>query len=199
MILTSIALSLGGSGRARLLEERFAPDAVLHRARRRTRQGLIMESDPAALPVDINRTASDNTYNGNMVPQRTGSDKPAEAVAEIAVGAWQGLADRLAAVIGERGFRVLYARSVHLTQAEIPWLSPPSPQSDAPEPLFAGLKQSLELQQPALAADAQRALLRTFTGLLGSLIGEVLTARLVREALADGGTDGRSQESSNDR
>jgi hypothetical protein len=158
-----------------------------------------------------------------MVSQRTGSDKPAEAIAEIAVCAWQGLADRLAAVIGERGFRALYARSVHLTQAEFPWLSPPSPQSDAPEPLFAGLKQSLEREQPALAADAQRALLRTFTGLLGSLIGEVLTARLVREALPDGGTDGladvvlevahisvqgephggstdgRSQESGNDR
>jgi hypothetical protein len=158
-----------------------------------------------------------------MVSQRTGPDKPAEAIAEIAVRAWQGLADRLAAVIGERGFRVLYARSVHLTQAQFPWLLPPSPQSDSPEPLIAGLRQSLELQQPALAADANRALLRTFTGLLGSLVGEVLTARLVREALPDGApggladvvlevtrtsvreappgdsTDARPQESSNDR
>jgi hypothetical protein len=184
---------------------------------------LIIESDAAGLQVDTIRMASDKTYNPDMVSQRTGPDTPAEAVAEIAVRAWQRLADRLTVVIGERGFRVLYGRSVHLIRADFPWLAPPSPQSDAPEPLFAGLRQSLEVKQPALAADAQRALLRTFTGLLGSLIGEVLTARLVREALPDGGPDGladvvlevtrisvqeapsggsadeRSQESSNDR
>jgi hypothetical protein len=138
------------------------------------------------------RMASDNA---DMPSQRAGSDVPAGEVAEMALHAWQGLAKRLTPIVGERGFRVLYARSLYLTQAAFPCLSPPAAPPDATEPIFASLRQSLE-RHPTLAADANRALLLTFTGLLNSLIGEVLTARLVQEAPSDGSTDGRSQESS---
>ena len=121
----------------------------------------------------------------------------ASEVAERAVRAWERLATRLAPIIGERGFRVLYERSVHLTQSAFPWLAPPDePQQDS---FLAILRQSLERQHPTLAADAHRALLLTFTGLLNSLIGEVLTTRLMQAEPLDRGAAERAQESSNDR
>jgi len=146
--------------------------------------------------VDNNRIDSDNA---NMPSQRARPERQAEEVAELALRDWQGLADRLSPIIGERGFGALYARSLHLTQDAYPWLSLPPPQSPASEPFFATLRRSLELQDPTVAADAHRALLHTFTNLLNSLIGKVLTARLVQEAPPDGSTDGRSQEFRNDR
>jgi hypothetical protein len=146
--------------------------------------------------IDDNRIDSDNA---NMPSQRASPEGQAEEVAELAVRAWQGLADRLSPIIGERGFRALYARCLHLTQDAYPWLSLSPPQSPALEPFFGSLRRSLELQDPTVAADAHRALLRTFTGLLNSLIGKELTARLVQGAPLDGSTDGRSQESRNDR
>ena len=146
--------------------------------------------------VEDNRIDSNNA---NMPLQRDLPEGQAEEVAELAVCAWRRLADRLSPIIGERGFRALYARCLHLTQDAYPWLSLPPPQPPASEPFFASLRRSLELQDPTVAAEAHRELLRTFTGLLNSLIGEVLTARLVQEAPLDGSTDGRSQESRNDR
>ncbi|MGZ8267194.1 MAG: hypothetical protein ACXW20_06750 [Burkholderiales bacterium] len=142
--------------------------------------------------VDDNRIDSDNA---SMPSQRARPEGQAEEVAELAVCAWQSLADRLSPIIGKRGFRALYARSLHLNQDAYPWLSLPPPQSPASEPFFGSLRRSLGLQDPTVAADAHRALLRTFTGLLNSLIGKVLTARLVQEAPLEGSSDGRSQES----
>ena len=153
-----------------------------------------MMGESSARPVDDKRIESDNA---GMPTQGAGPEGPAEEAIEMAV-AWQRLAGRLSPIIGERGFRVLFARSLHLTQPAFPCLSPPEPRSDAVESPFESLRQCLELH-PTLAADANRALLLTFTGLLNSLIGEVLTARIVRDAPPDGSAEGRSQESSNDR
>jgi hypothetical protein len=153
------------------------------------------DGDPGRRRVDEDGIDSDNS---NMPSQGTPPDRQTQDVVESAVRAWQGLAERLSPIIGEGGFRALYARSMHLTQAAFPWLSVLSPQSRASEPLFASLRQSLELQNPTLAAEAHRALLLTFTGLLGSLIGGVLAARLVQEAPPDSSTDGASEASSND-
>jgi hypothetical protein len=148
-----------------------------------------------ARPVDDERIESDNA---GMPTQGAGPVGRVEGSAEMAVRAWRRLAERLTPIIGERGFCVLYARSLILTQADFPFLLLPPPQSDTQEPFFVNLRQSLELH-PALAADANRALLLTFTGLLDSLIGKVLTARLVKEPPPDGSAGERSQESSNDR
>ena len=154
------------------------------------------ESRAATGPVDDGRrTAADNA---GMTSKRAGPAAQAAHAAEQAIRTWQGLAERLTPIIGEQGFRVLYLRSMHLTRADFPSLLLPPPQSDAPEPFFASLRQSLEVH-PALAAQAHSALLVTFTGLLNSLIGEVLTARLVQEAPPDGSTDERPQEFRDDR
>jgi hypothetical protein len=148
-----------------------------------------------ARSLDDRRIGSDNA---GMDTQGAGPEGRAEGSADMAVRAWRRLAERLSPIIGERGFRVLYARSLLLAQPDFPFLLLPPPGSDAQESFFASLKQSLE-GHPALAADADRALLLTFTGLLNSLIGEGLTARLVHDAPPDASAEGHSQESNNDR
>ena len=133
-----------------------------------------------------------------MPSQLAGPGRSAQEVADSAARAWQGLADRLTPIIGERGFRALYARSLHLIQQDFPWMRVAQPGADASAVVFSRLKDGLQNQHPALAEDAHHVLLTTFTALLNSLIGETLTARLVQES-RDGAIAGRPQESSNDR
>jgi hypothetical protein len=126
------------------------------------------------------------------------SDQPAsdaKAVAETAFKRWEEIAVRIAPIIGERGFRVLYARSVHLVQASFSWLAPPAV-PEQPHSFFATLTESLERQPPRVAADAQRALLLTFTQLLHAFIGGALTSRLLQSALPDDDADKPAQENS---
>jgi hypothetical protein len=117
--------------------------------------------------------------SANMSQRDGRPTREATSVAENAVDAWRNLAKRLTPIIGEQGFHVLYARSLHLTRSAFPSLASLPVQSDATESYLASLKQSLEREQPTLAEDAHRALLLTFSGLLNSLIGEVLAARLL--------------------
>jgi hypothetical protein len=133
-----------------------------------------------------------------MPSQLADPGRSAQEVAESAERAWQGLADRLTPIIGERGFRALYARSLHLTQQDFPWMPLAPSGVEVPALPFSSLRESLQNQHPALAEDAHRMLLTTITTLLNSLIGETLTARLVHES-RDGASAARPQESSNDR
>jgi hypothetical protein len=130
----------------------------------------------------------------------TASDKcacvsDAGAAAEIASRKWEDIAARLTPIIGEGGFRSLYAHSVHLVQPRFPWLAGP----DAPEqgrPFFAGLVQSLERQPPAVAAEAHRALVLSFTELLATFVGGALTSRLLQSSPPDDSADKPAQETS---
>jgi hypothetical protein len=86
---------------------------------------------------------------------------------------------RLAPIIGEDGFRVLFARSLHRARSEHPWLArDPVAGADA----FSTLKASLEAQEPERAAGGSRALLENFNVLLHALIGEELASRLLGAA-----------------
>lgn len=112
-------------------------------------------------------------------PGQSACNKDAKAVAETASRRWEDIATRIAPIIGERGFRALYARSVRIVQTRFPWVASPV----APEPahsFFATLAESLDRQPPEIAADAQRALLQTFTELLEAFIGGALTSRLLQ-------------------
>ncbi|HWI13715.1 MAG TPA: hypothetical protein VNT02_05650 [Burkholderiales bacterium] len=119
----------------------------------------------------------------------------AKAVAETACRRWEEIATRIAPIIGERGFRALYARSVHLVQARFPWVASPAAPEQA-HSFFVTLAESLERQPSGVAADAQRALLMTFTQLLDAFIGEALTSRLLQSAPSDGDAAKPSQENS---
>ncbi len=107
-----------------------------------------------------------------MTPKRIDSNE----IAAAAVRSWGSAQSRLAPVIGEGGFRVLFARSLHRTRIEHPWLARDLvPGAD----VFSALKASLEAQAPARAASASRALTANFDDLLHGLIGEELASRLL--------------------
>ena len=86
---------------------------------------------------------------------------------------------QLAPIIGEDGFRVLFARSLHRARLTHPWLSrEPVPGAD----VFSALKASLEGETPERAASGSGALTNNFNDLLHALIGEELASRLLGPA-----------------
>ncbi len=86
---------------------------------------------------------------------------------------------RLAPIIGEGGFRVLFARSLHRARADHPWLAREAVKGNDP---FSALTASLASQAPALAEEGSRALMEQFNDLLNSLIGKELAGRLMGTA-----------------
>jgi hypothetical protein len=124
---------------------------------------------------------------------QAGSDADAAAVALAARRAYDELARVLAPLIGQVGMDALAARAVHLAQREYPWLAKTRDPEQAEGP-FPHASFSLERQGPALAIEAAAAVLATFTELLATLIGEPLTARLMRQAWPDGFSDAGTEE-----
>ena len=119
--------------------------------------------------------------------------KHPEKVADAAINLWEQMTTQIISIVGEGGFNSLYARSVYLTQATFPWLSP------APaEHQFAQLKASLEGQTPALASEANHLLLITFTDILATLIGEQLTTSILRSAWGNDVSDRAGKELENE-
>lgn len=109
---------------------------------------------------------------------------------------WDALASELMSIIGNDGFAILYARSLHVAQKSFPWLavSQSLPPTDS---LFISLKISLEERPSAVASEASRTLLLTFTTLLAGLIGEPLTISILHSAWGDdNASDLTSEESS---
>jgi len=104
-----------------------------------------------------------------------------ESIADAAMDHWETLADEIISTVGEAGFVSLYERSLHQAQSAFPWLPPCS---SAPQPghRFAELGARLADQTPADARAAHSLLLTTFTDILASLIGEQLTAGILRSA-----------------
>ena len=102
-------------------------------------------------------------------------------VADVAMELWEKLADDIISIVGEAGFNSLYERSVHLVQPAFPWL-PPCLSPPQTHHRFAELKARLADQTPADAHAANSLLLTTFTDILASLIGEQLTASILRSA-----------------
>lgn len=109
-----------------------------------------------------------------------------ENIADAAMSHWEKLADEIISIVGEAGFASLYERTLHLAQSTFPWLAPDSsPLQPAPNPnghRFVELGMRLANQTPAHAREAHRLLLTIFTDILASLIGEQLTAGMLREA-----------------
>ncbi len=103
----------------------------------------------------------------------------APAIAATAILTWGSVQSRLAPIIGEDGFHVLFARSLHRARVEHPWLAREAVQADNP---FSTLKASLESQTTERAAEGSRALMAQFNELLGALIGEDLAGRLMGAA-----------------
>lgn len=126
------------------------------------------------------------------VVSRRISQQP-EAVAQLSVQLWELLAGELTPIIGEAGFAILYARSLHLTQSEFPWLGggkTPQP----PDSQFKSLSISLAGRSSSEVADACKALFVVFADTLAILIGESLTNGILHAAWGDDASDITSQE-----
>jgi len=119
---------------------------------------------------------------------KAGQSPDAAALAAAARRSFDELARVLAPMIGQIGIDALAARAVHLAQWEYSWLANTRDPEHTDGP-FAHVGMALEHQEPALATEAAAALLATFTGLLVTMIGEPLTARLTRQAWPDGFSD----------
>ena len=104
-----------------------------------------------------------------------------ENIADAAMDHWEKLAGEIISIVGEGGFNSLYERSVHLAQSSFPWL-PLCPSPSQTHHRFAELRTRLADQTPAHARAAHSLLLTTFTDILASLIGEQLTASILRSA-----------------
>lgn len=129
---------------------------------------------------------------------KTGNDRRKELIrrqmtpiqnGEITASLWscQTFANHLVSIVGEKGFLVLYVRSLHQLQASYPLL----PHADT-EPSFSSWFSDLEIalsgQETNKANDAIFQLLMTLTNILASLIGEDLTVDICRTAWSDTAT-----------
>ena len=111
-----------------------------------------------------------------------------EDVAGLAVQLWGSLALELIPIVGEAGFTILYARSLHITQRIYPWIAAASaPQ--ATDSQFASLKTQLEARPFTEAGEGFEALLVTFIDILALLIGEPLTTSILHAAWGDSASE----------
>ena len=119
-----------------------------------------------------------------MLAREAGTDANAPAIAAAARRLCERFAEQLTPLIGDAGVAAICARSLHLTQRQVPGLAPfrALAHGDAP---FARLQLSLEQQEPAAATEAAVALLATVSDLLALFIGENLTTRLLCETWPD--------------
>lgn len=104
-----------------------------------------------------------------------------DALVDVTILLWERLAVELISIIGEEGFQSLYARSGHLIIVTYPWLllDHGSQSSDS---RFAGLQMILESRTNNEISAASKALLITFVDILALLIGDLLTASILRSA-----------------
>lgn len=102
-------------------------------------------------------------------------------IADAAVAIWTAIDKALSPVIGLRGSAALFERSLHLAQADYPWLGA-ADEHAAGARQFGALRSLLVQQTPDQAAAAHDFLLHTFVNLLTDLIGASLTRRLLQAA-----------------
>jgi hypothetical protein len=124
---------------------------------------------------------------------RAGSAASAEALAAAAQRAYDDLARVSAPLIGQVGIDALTGRTLYLAQRRYPWLVH-TREPDQWKGPFAQIIFCLERQDPAVATEAAGAVFATLTELLGTFIGEPLTARLLRQAWPDAFSDASIEE-----
>lgn len=104
-----------------------------------------------------------------------------EAVVQTTIRLWEQLAPELISIIGEGGFKPLYARSIRLACKQHAWLAQHVASAWDKE-RFTELRTGLQAQDPAQASHASLDLFTIFLDLLASLIGEELTTHLLYSA-----------------
>lgn len=129
----------------------------------------------------------------NLIAHHAGPNAGPKALAAAAGRIFDDLDRVVAPLIGDLGVDSLTGRALHLAAREYPCLELTREPDDASRP-FAQVLVCLEQQDAAVASAAAAAVFATFTGLLGTFIGEPLTARLLRKAWPDAFSDTTSEE-----
>ena len=130
-----------------------------------------------------------------MLAARLAVGADAGAVADACVLIWQEIDVALMPILGERGVVMLYKRSLYLTGSGYPWLAGMHEGVLGALDLGA-LKAVLAAQSSEAARHSAVALLRTFHGLLASLVGPALTARLLHSVLPPSTSGASAQDPS---
>ena len=123
----------------------------------------------------------DVTKNFRQLVLETALARPADEVVSTTIGLWEHFAVELNSIIGEGGFKPLYARSVRLASKKHAWLLPCAAKPAAGE-RFIELAACLQEQNSADAQQASLDLFTIFLDVLASLIGEGLTTHLLHSA-----------------
>ena len=124
----------------------------------------------------------------SLITQRT------DDVVDTALELWEKLALELVGIIGEGGFSSLYVRSVFLSQARFPWLIDTALPEKANQPL-AELRTKFAGRTFEEISAANILLLRTFSDILVTLIGEELTNIILRSAWGNSASENPVKES----
>jgi hypothetical protein len=144
-------------------------------------------------PTEPARSARGATPSGSaaqrelalkVIAHYAGTDAGSEAVAAAAGRIFEDLDRVVSPLIGHLGVDSLTGRALHLAALEYPCVVTKRGPDQADRP-FAQVLVCLEQQEAADATAAAAAVFATFTGLLGTFIGEPLTARLLRKAWPD--------------
>jgi len=109
---------------------------------------------------------------------RAGEGADSTRVADVVVSVWQDIGTALKPILGEQGVAALYERSLHRAGAAATGLVAPE-KIQRPMDLVA-LRAVLAQQSSAQAVAMGSALLQTFHDLLATLVGPLLTERLLR-------------------
>lgn len=120
-----------------------------------------------------------------------------EKAADTAIILWEQIASKIISIIGERGFKSLYVRSIFLNSSKFPWLASYSPKSETNNQ-FTELKICFEMQTPEQIKKANNQLLLSLTDILASLIGEPLTTNILCMAWGDVASDFVTKELKNE-
>ena len=110
-----------------------------------------------------------------------GDEAPASRAARAFRAEWMRLDASLTPVIGGKGMRALFSRTLHLAAADFPWLAELPPGAIATmdlDPLVA----AMEGRDADEADTVSKALLARFREVLASLVGAALTDRLIGPA-----------------
>jgi hypothetical protein len=168
--LTRLLPCVVGQGKVGIIRRKF--HGVARPPRRSTlspfRQAFMQNTDDRRQQLIASMLAS---------PHRN----PDDSLAARLLQPWRSLAVHLSPLIGESGFAALFGRAARVLAPRFAWLAPAVPGTSI-DALFAGLAQRLTGADAALAAEANAALLDSFTKLLAGLIGQALTIRLLDAA-----------------
>ncbi len=118
-------------------------------------------------------------HTKNSCVSATTKDKNPGELAAQSVARWRQIDLALTPIIGRRGILAIYKKALNITRNDFPWLAVVS-EGDAAFDNFVSLQSVLAQQTSAAVMAANLALHRSFNKLLGSLIGESLSERLLQ-------------------